>query len=159
MQYGKWIVAIGCGFFMAACGPTLDQDSSLQGMDSTRSALYCSATCPNANPISCYGSVCSAVDNQYVECDGVRHYCPGCVINGQYYANGTANPSNTCQWCNTSVSTTSWTNHNYSITNGVPGFCKYNTCLASQCAGSYCEVHGGQCDGYCQGGVLRCGGI
>ena len=81
---------------------------------------------------------------------------PVCIIGGQTYTNGQQNPSNPCQKCNVTQSTTAWSNNDGQwVQAGGGGYCKYNTCIAGGCSGeAYCSTHGSSCDGYCSGGAV-----
>jgi len=80
-----------------------------------------------------------------------------CTIGGVTYANGALNPSNKCQICDTSISSTSWSNNDGSSS---PGFCKSSgVCgglVTSACGGLSC-VSNYDCTSYCLDGERVCG--
>jgi hypothetical protein len=55
------------------------------------------------NPPPCPGGDCDSGGCTGTDCP------PECTINETTYANGTINPDQDCEWCDTSVSTTAWT--------------------------------------------------
>ena len=61
---------------------------------------------------------------------------PSCSISGMTYASDTANPSDVCQSCQPSVSTSAWTNVNDGITCGSGGICHAGGCVSG------CEIGG-----------------
>ena len=59
-----------------------------------------------------------------------------CFIDDEFYAEGDANPANSCELCNPSQSTTGWSNATDGITCGDGGnSCIESTCQAGQCTG------------------------
>jgi hypothetical protein len=82
----------------------------------------------------------------------------GCCINGQNYQNGQLNPSNQCLICDTSKSTSSWSNNNgLWIRAGGSGYCKFGACIGGGCpynSPATCSTHTADCDGVCSGGVV-----
>ncbi|MDI1431887.1 hypothetical protein [Polyangium sorediatum] len=82
----------------------------------------------------------------------------GCTIGGVTYTNGAFNPSNKCQVCDTSISTTSWSNKNGQASSGVcksSGVC--GGLITSSCAGSPCTSDL-DCTTICLDGERVCGG-
>jgi len=79
---------------------------------------------------------------------------PPCVIAGVTYANGTINPSNTCQWCNASSSSTSWSNRDGYVIPGT-GLCKLSTHSCIGCWDRSCGMNS-VCDYVCSGGSATC---
>jgi hypothetical protein len=61
---------------------------------------------------------------------------PGCVIGGTTYSSGTANPSNACQICEPSLSTSSWSDVTEGTQCGSGEICHAGAC------GSGCEIAG-----------------
>ncbi len=86
---------------------------------------------PNCNDnVSCTTDSCNEATDQ---CD---HIVPPatCAISGTCYANGTINPTNDCQICQSSSSTTAWTSRPVGTACGNPNF---NECDgADTCNGS-----------------------
>jgi len=76
--------------------------------------------------------------------------CEGCLINEICYANGEPNPANGCQWCNTDLSMTDWSNNDGAVCeDGL--YCNgADTCAGGACAahiGNPCPDNGLWCDG------------
>ncbi|RKH57470.1 hypothetical protein D7W81_31195 [Corallococcus aberystwythensis] len=61
---------------LAACGGTDSGDVAEELGQSSSALSTCSAACASGLSVSCSGSSCSSVDGQYVQCDGLYHYCP-----------------------------------------------------------------------------------
>ena len=61
---------------------------------------------------------------------------PGCVIGGTTYASGTANPTNACQSCQPSVSTSAWNDVTDGTHCGSGGICHTGACASG------CEIGG-----------------
>ena len=78
-----------------------------------------------------------------------------CTIGGATYANGVVNSNNKCQVCNTSISTTAWSNNEGLTTTGA---CKPNGCagLSSLCVGLPCSSMF-DCTSSCVNGAPVCG--
>lgn len=70
-------------------------------------------SCAGAGPQYCHNGTCST----------------GCFISGTFYASGTTNPTNYCQSCQPSVSSTSWSNANEAKSCSAPSkFCHNGAC-------------------------------
>jgi hypothetical protein len=114
--------------------------------------------------------VAPATTNYYVFADGYGggsgsftlsiDRCTGCWIGGTCYTNGTPNPSNPCQWCDTEESRTAWSDRNGAACEdgqycSVDDYCSNGECLggaARNCADGYectadsCNEAANRCD-------------
>lgn len=158
---GAVVVLVGVALLLA-CG--VSQDEGGQDPLGSQSQALCtvSTPCPSAPSIQCSGNTCNSATGQYVTCDNVTIYCAtGCVIEGTAYTTHTYNPANQCQWCDPSVSTTSWSaSPPYEVSSSV---CKQTArggeCGFGHCKGYPCDVDGdsSECTAGCGNGVLYCG--
>ena len=155
------VVLMG-GLLFLGCGAS--QGETAQELRGSLSLPYCTALtqCSNGSTIHCEGNTsCTVSDGTSINCDGAVTACPvpTCGIGGVSYANGTPNPSNPCQYCDTSVSTTSWTNMPDQVL--IESSCKQtSTCgAANQCKGRRCDPNGtwDECTSSCRNGRLVCG--
>jgi hypothetical protein len=70
---------VSCAFLFAiGCGGTAPEELATAPAEpsNVESLSACTARCVGSESISCSGSTCQAVDNQYVTCDGRRTNCP-----------------------------------------------------------------------------------
>jgi hypothetical protein len=101
--------------------------------------VSCSTTVPSAAGVYRYFG-CSGQNSKYVD---IFVNCNGCYIGGTCYSSGTANPTNSCQWCDAAQSGVSWSNKG-----------------AGACAGGVCNA-GGCCagEGTAPGALGCCSGL
>jgi hypothetical protein len=135
---------------------------------------------PSCQTAVCPGCTCSNIADG-TPC-GSGDYCsngscqPGCDINGQIYTAGATNPSNPCQSCQPSVSTTSWSPVTNTTTStctfhlgafSSPGhccngtcslLCDNGTCPGTDCSSGACLCSNGQCPGTCGCDSVECNG-
>ncbi|MFH2005946.1 MAG: kelch repeat-containing protein [bacterium] len=99
---------------------------------------YCNGTdtCSGGACGAHTGDPCTAPET----CDegGEQCVCPGCSIGGTCYVDASPNPSNECEVCNVSASTTAWTNNDGAACNDGT-FCNG----PDTCSGGTCSVHPG----------------
>lgn len=85
-------------------------------------------------PPPCPGGDCDSGGCTGTECP------PECTINEATFSNGTINPDQDCEWCDTSISTTAWTLRPDNATCGPDSnrFCCNGTCcvLGKRCCGA-----------------------
>lgn len=165
-----WKAPVSGSYTFNTFGSTFDTVLHLRPYNNSTQVLMCNDDA-NGTLQSSLTRYMAAGETVFIVVDGYGTSCgqyklnittsacvSGCCINGQNYQNGQLNPSNQCQICDTSKSTTSWSNNDgYWIQAGGGGYCKYNECLAAACAGgssSFCSTHGSSCDGVCSGGVV-----
>ncbi|RYZ42725.1 MAG: hypothetical protein EOO71_06700 [Myxococcaceae bacterium] len=149
-------MVVGCVLFLACGVPP--EEAAVEPLGSLSSALCNTSTqCGSGQLLQCSGNVCSSVSGDSITCDGVTVSCL-CTIDGVSYPDGAENPSNSCQWCDTAVSNTSWTNiPDFEVSRSV---CKGNgTCGLNECRGYPCDPNGdgAECVASCANGQLTCG--
>lgn len=146
-----------------ACGPPLvngtacdDGDECTFG-DACHQAVCVGIPC-SATQTCCAGAGCVDLSSNNAHCGTCGNACQGstcfqgtcvegCVIGGVFYPNGTRNPANNCQACNTSASRTSWVNLGTSFTNPFEYSCSQG-CFTGWCSFGECVSLGGS--GGCQ---------
>ncbi len=155
----KNLFMVVAALMLGACGPAVVEEPELALEQSASELAGCTVShdCGSGISISCSGTYCSSGPG-YVDCDGVRKACPptSCTINGVTYAHGATNPYNSCQVCDVTRSTTSWSNN--STYNGG-GYCKSTTrrCIGGPCADSFCSTSS-DCTATCVNGAPVCDG-
>src|SRR5689334_2341391 len=94
---------------LTACGISQPMEAPEEPALAQQSSALCSVSyvCSGSQTLFCSGNTTCTSNPGYVLCDGTYTYCP-CMINGVTYANGTGNPTNECQICDVTRSTTSW---------------------------------------------------
>ncbi|MGC4119562.1 MAG: hypothetical protein QM765_34325 [Myxococcales bacterium] len=119
---GQYCNAGVCGVGCSIGGTVYGNGSLNPGnpCQSCQPAISTTAWTNNADSSSCGGTkVCYAGS-----CGD------GCVISGQFYATGTANPSNACQVCQPSTAVTSWTTLSEGTSCGGGLICHVGTCVS-----------------------------
>jgi hypothetical protein len=149
----EWVCyEMGCWYWDGICHPTCDELTNqwdcqsygctwTPGSTTQLAEYYVSGSSCVAETVTCSGG-CS---------NGACAGCTGCLIGGTCYQNGAVNPSNPCQYCDVSRSTTSWSNYpdGTACTRGDCGaytaYCLSGTCTCrdscksnSECIPEYC---------------------
>jgi hypothetical protein len=92
-------------------------------------------SCQSCQPGSSATSWSNANEAQQASCSAGT-FChngtctPGCVIGGQFYNQGAANPGNSCQSCQPGTSTTTWTASNECNGCGADVICHSGSCIS-----------------------------
>ena len=86
MMHRLIVSAIFAGAVLMGCGG-VETTTNVEVFTNVSSALStCSTTCGDGTTRSCQGTTCSALDGQFVQCNGLYYYCPTCkVITGSSY--------------------------------------------------------------------------
>ncbi len=92
--------------------------------------------------LSCTTDICTAAK----KCKNTLQ-AGWCNVNNACYKKGAGNPTNSCQWCDTTKSTTGWSNKSDGTTCKDDGiFCTYDRCKSGSCAhtiqANWCLISG-----------------
>lgn len=156
-----WSAPFNATFKISTAGSSFD--TVLYVLGSNCSALACN------NDVNSSTDLTSAVtvnlsQNQKIVIDVDGYYSggdfklnivsltPTCTINGVTYLDGALNPSNHCQYCNASASTTTWSNGSQIL---YQSFCKYGVCQGGPCGGQACQGDS-PCAAVCKNGAPVC---
>ncbi len=130
-----------CGACGRACNggaPSCCESNCTNVSTDPKNCGSCGNACPSADPSCCAGGCVNTLSDPN-NCGSCGHSCNGgacaggvceCAIGGSDYTNGTVDPTNPCQICNTSQSGTAWSNAADNTPCGAPAcaFCESGFC-------------------------------